>query len=167
MGEERISTTRFRLQYIRNWRFEYRIFHDLPGIICLIDFLLISRRKYRCDRCYRCKRRFHNPETGLCMLIIRNHCHSIARTQVFIRRIMTAATCYPDITSSSTCRIVLLARQIRAIPVQTPFFHIPVHITKSECIRWCLPYLQRDRFQVAGRLLILPICFRQTVTRII
>ena len=167
MEEERISTTRFRLQYIRNRRFEYRIFHHLPGIICLIDFLLISRRKCRRDRCYRCKRRFHNPETGLCVLVFRNHCHPIARTQVFIWGIMATTTSYPEISRCPTCRIVLLARQIRAIPIQAPLFHIPVHVTKSECIRWCLSYLQRDRFQIAGCLLILPICFRQTVTRII
>ena len=103
----------------------------------------------------RSKITLYHPETGQGMFIGRQHRHAVSAPQVFLRRVMTSATCHSIQSFRIAGRIRLRSSRVGAIPIETPLLHIAVHIIQPERIGFCLPHSQRNRLVVTSDPLLL------------
>ncbi len=127
MLEKRRSTMRIRFMHI-NQRSSEDWFRDtLRGPIPFYlrhDILIFWLRK-RSGLRILC---LYHPKACHCMFVLRQHSHTICRTEIFHRCIMTPSSGHPCHTVRIADRVSLFLVYIGPIPVQTPFLHISTHI---------------------------------------
>ena len=127
MFEKRRSTMRIRFMHINQRSSEDRFRDILRGPIpfYLRHNILIFWLRKRSGLRILC---LYHPKARHCMFILWQHSHTVCRTEIFHRCIMTTSSGHPCYAIRISSRICLFLIYIRSIPVQAPFFHISTHI---------------------------------------
>ena len=109
----------------------------------LLPIQRLWRKRQGLARRYRAQ---NDAEADQPSLVIRQHATTIGRSKKSHQRGMAAAACDAKIARNVANRIGLFARNVRSVPVGTPFFDVAVHVIKSPSVGLSLRHGQGDNF---------------------